>query len=85
MSGGGGSVPRRRVPVVETKAEKFRRLADYRVNLILDDLRKLGSLSNRNHYEYSDGEIKVIFDTLEGALQDTKRLFTGRPRHEFRL
>jgi hypothetical protein len=78
-------MPRRRVPVVETKAEKFRRLADYRTNVVLDGLRKLGSLSNRNHYDYSEGEIKVIFDTLEGALQDTKRLFMGRPRHDFRL
>jgi hypothetical protein len=78
-------MPRRRVPVVETKEEKFRRLADYRVNLILDDLRKIGSLSNRNHYEYSEEQIKAIFDTLEGALQDTKRLFMGRQRPDFRL
>jgi hypothetical protein len=78
-------MPRRRVPTSETKAEKFRRLADYRTNIVLDGLRKLGSLSNKNHYDYSENEINSIFDTLEGALLDTKRLFMGRPRHDFRL
>jgi hypothetical protein len=78
-------MPRRRVPVAETKAEKSRRLADYRSNIVLDALRKLGSLSNRDHYGYSEEEIKTIFDTLERALLDTKKLFMGRPRHDFRL
>jgi hypothetical protein len=78
-------MPRRLVPTDETKEQKFQRLANYRTNVILDALRKLGSLSNRNHYEYSEDEIKRVFDTIEGAVADVKRLFMGRTRRDFRL
>jgi hypothetical protein len=80
-----GSMPRRRVPLSETKAQKFQRLANLRTNLILDDLRKIGGLSNRNHYEYSEEEVNTIFDTIEKAVTDTKGRFLGRTRREFRL
>ena len=78
-------MPRRPVPATETKDQKFQRLASYRTNVILDALRKLGSLSNRNHYEYSESEIERIFDTIDGAVSDAKRLFMGRTRRDFRL
>ena len=78
-------MPRRRVPTTETKEQKFKRLANYRTNVILDGLRKLGSLSNRNHYEYTEEEIERVFDTIEEAVADTKRLFMGRTRRDFRL
>ena len=78
-------MPRRPVPTGETKEQKFQRLASYRTNVILDGLRKLGSLSNRNHYDYSENDIEKIFDTIDGAVVDTKRLFMGRTRRDFRL
>jgi hypothetical protein len=78
-------MPRRLVPTGETKEQKFQRLANYRTNVILEDLRKLGSLSNRNHYEYSEDEIKRVFDTIDSAVADAKRLFMGRTRRDFRL
>ncbi len=80
-----GVMPRRPVPVTETKAEKFERLANLRTNLILDGLRKLGSLSNRNHYAYSEDEVNRIFDTIEEAVSDAKSRFLGRMRGEFSL
>jgi hypothetical protein len=78
-------MPRRPVPTGETKEQKFQRLASYRTNVILDGLRKLGSLSNRNHHEYSEGEINRVFDTIESAVSDAKRLFMGRTRRDFHL
>jgi hypothetical protein len=78
-------MPRRPVPVGENKAEKFERLANLRTNQILDGLRKLGSLSNRNHYEYSEDEVKRIFATIEEAMADTKGRFLGRTRRNFHL
>jgi hypothetical protein len=78
-------MPRRPVPVGETKAEKFERLANLRTNQILDGLRKLGSLSNRNHYDYSEDEVRRIFATIEEAVADAKSRFLGRTRREFRL
>jgi hypothetical protein len=47
VSWGKGGMPRRPAPEGETKRRKFERLANLRTNLILEDLRKLGSLSNK--------------------------------------
>ena len=38
----------------QTREERFKRLAEQRVNVILDKLRLLGQLSNRGNYEYTD-------------------------------
>jgi hypothetical protein len=78
-------MPRRPVPPMETKAQKFQRLANLRTNLILDDLRKIGSLSNKYHYEYSEEEINRIFDTIESAVIDAKSRFQGQTKREFNL
>jgi len=78
-------MPRRPAPEGETKAEKFQRLATLRANQILEDLRKLGNLSNKNHYQYSEDEIRHIFTTIEGAVADAKSRFLGRTRRDFRL
>jgi hypothetical protein len=77
--------PRRSVPPTETKEQKFERLTNLRTNLILDGLRKLGSLSNKNHHNYTEDEIHRIFDTIEEAVADAKSRFLGRTRREFRL
>jgi hypothetical protein len=78
-------MPRRPVPVGETKAEKFQRLANLRANQILEDLRKLGNLSNKNHYDYSEEEVQRMFSTIEEAVADAKSRFLERTRREFRL
>jgi hypothetical protein len=78
-------MPRRPVPAGETREQKFQRLASHRTNVILEGLRRLGGLSNRNHYEYSEEEIRRVFDAIEGAVSDAKRLFMGRTRRDFRL
>jgi hypothetical protein len=85
VSGEEGIMPRRPVPVGETKSEKFRRLANLRANQILEDLRKLGNLSNKNHYQYSEDEVQRIFTTIDEAVSDAKGRFLGRTRREFRL
>jgi hypothetical protein len=78
-------MPRRPVPPMETKAQKFQRLANLRTNIILDDLRKIGSLSNKYHYEYSEEEINRIFDTIENAVTDAKSRFLAQTRRGFSL
>jgi hypothetical protein len=78
-------MPRRPVPVGETKSAKFQRLASLRATQILEDLRKLGNLSNRNHYDYTEDEVQRIFSTIEETVSDAKSRFLGRTRRNFRL
>ena len=65
-------------PPKETKDERFRRLAEARVNKILDLFRLLGNLSGTANYIYSKEQVERIFTTLQLALVKTKmRLLHG--------
>ena len=39
---------------METRKQRFIRLATYRTNLVLEKLRILGNLSNKTNYDYTD-------------------------------
>lgn len=57
------------------KREKFVRLAEGRTQSALDAIRKLGNLSNRRAYEYSDADVKKIVKALRDATSDIERKF----------
>lgn len=57
------------------KREKFVRLAEGRAQSALDAIRKLGNLSNRRAYEYSDSDVKKILKALRDATSDIERKF----------
>lgn len=61
---------------METKNEKFRRIAESRTNKILDMIRLLSNCSNKNVYEYSSKEVEKIFKSIEDELENAKRSFT---------
>ena len=64
----------------ETKRDKFIRLAEYRVNQVLDGLRKIGNLSDKRNYEYSDQDIDKIFSVLSKEINKTKNRFDKHPK-----
>lgn len=64
----------------ESKAEKFRRLGERRVTMILDGVRKLGTLSDRNRYEFSPNQIGAIFEELSSALEACEERFNEKPK-----
>ncbi|WP_061994244.1 hypothetical protein [Clostridium sp. ATCC 25772] len=61
--------------MVESKHDKFVRIAENRTNKIIDILRLLGNCSNKAVYEYSDADIKAIFNAIEFELRNTKNKF----------
>lgn len=50
----------------ESKSDAFKRLAEPRVTSILDKLRILGNLSDKNRYEYSQDQV----DRMETAVKE---------------
>ena len=60
------------------KRERFKRVAENRTNRIIDQIRLLGNCSNRSNYEYTDDEIKKIFNAIEQELKNTKNQFRQR-------
>ena len=72
-------------PPKETKDERFRRLAEARVNKILDLFRLLGNLSGTANYIYSKEQVEQIFTTLQLALVKTKMRFLQSPERKKKL
>lgn len=70
---------------METKHEKFKRIAERRVNSIIDQIRILGNLSNTSNYEYSLDEVHQIFKTIEVELKNTKEMFEFENEKKFKL
>ncbi len=62
---------------METKRERFVRIAEARTNKILEMIRLLGNCSSKTNYEYSDEDVKKIFNVLEKELKNTKNKFMG--------
>lgn len=60
------------------KRESFVRLAEGRTQIALDAIRKLGNLSNRRAYEFTDADVRKITKALKEAVTDLERKF-GTP------
>jgi len=73
---------------MRNKREKFVELAEARVNKTLKDIQLIGNLSNRSAYEFSDGDIRKIFLSLQKGLDSAKGRFSKESESaggEFRL
>ena len=57
------------------KQENFKRIANNRVNKIVDLISKLHNLSNTSFYEYTDAQINEIFNLIQNELDKQKELF----------
>lgn len=70
----------------EDRAQRFKRIATYRTNEVLDKLRLLGNLSNKANYDYTDDEVNRIFSAIESQLKITKTKFhSSKKKKEFSL
>lgn len=73
--------------MAEDKNEKFRRLAEARTNKLVDSIRLLGNLSNRYHYDYTQEQVCLMFDSLQSELDEQKKKFEYQlgSKRKFRL
>jgi hypothetical protein len=77
----GKSRAKRAVPG-ESNREKFIRLADFRTNNVLNQIRILGGLANARYYDYNNEDVDIIFDTLQNALEETRAKFLSSAKEE---
>lgn len=68
----------------ESKHQRFERLANRRVNKVLNQLRILGNLANKSYYDYSEGDVAKMFRSIESQLRAVKGKFHPSPR-KFKL
>jgi hypothetical protein len=62
-------------PKNDTKRKRFIKIAESRVNRILNNLDSLGKCSNKRNYEYSENDVQKIFREIERKMKETKFLF----------
>lgn len=58
---------------METKSDKFIRLAEGLTNDVLNKIRLISNLSNRRNYDYSKKEVQQIFSAIEAELLNAKK------------
>lgn len=68
----------------ETRRQRFKRLANRRVNKVLNQLRVLGNLANKSYYDYNKNDISKMFRVIDAQLKAVKGKFHINPK-KFRL
>lgn len=61
--------------VVESKNERFRRLADSRGERLRREIRLIGNLANTKNYEFDQDDINALFGPIDQAIDEVKFLF----------
>lgn len=65
---------------MESKSEKFIRLANARTNKCVAAIQSLSKLSNTNHYSYTDAQVEQIIRELRDELEGLKLSFKNRKK-----
>jgi hypothetical protein len=63
---------------MESRSEKFKRVATKRTNELLDKIRILGNCSNKSTYEFTEEDVIKIFKSLEKQLEISKTRFSNK-------
>lgn len=72
----------KKVPENESKADKFIRLGEYRVNKVMDAVERLEHLANRSNYEYTEEQVEAMFSIMETKLAEVKGRFAPKKGKE---
>ena len=73
---------------IENKNDRFKRIATKRTQNVLRSLKALAKCSNTRNYNYTESEVRKIFNALQNELRLSKALFqknNGRKSNEFTL
>ena len=65
------------VKAEETKAEKFVRLGEYRINKAMDAIGRIENLANRSAYDYTPEQGETMVSVLESKVAEVKAKFTA--------
>jgi hypothetical protein len=69
----------------ETKEDRFRRVAERRVENVLKALRSLSQCANPRIYAWQDDQLEKIWRAIEGELSSCRQAFTEPDARTFKL
>ena len=61
--------------MISEKRKRFEKVAENRVDKILECLRLLGNCSNKNNYEFTKQDVDFMFDEIRRALKEAQFRF----------
>ena len=64
------------------KNEKFKKLAEKRVNEAIKKLQLIGNLANTRNYSYTDSQVKQIFSALDTEIRELKAKFNTNTKEQ---
>lgn len=70
---------------MESKNDKFKRLANKRVPAAIEKLELIKNLSNTTNYEYSKEEADKIIKALSNSLNEVKKSFDEKNTPKFEI
>jgi len=79
------STPANLSVVVETKAAKFKRVGEIRINNTLGEMRKLRNLSRRQDYDFTPEQVDTIIGTLKEEIKKIEAAFADEVVTEGRI
>ena len=62
----------------ESKADKFVRLGESRVNKVIEAIGRIEHLANRGNYDYTPKQVEEMFSIMENRLAEVKGRFTPK-------
>ena len=62
----------------ESKADKFVRLGESRVNKVMEAIGRIEHLANRGNYDYTPEQVEEMFSIMEKRLAEVKSRFAPK-------
>ncbi|HUU28704.1 MAG TPA: hypothetical protein VM123_12910 [archaeon] len=69
----------------ETKEERFKRIAEKRIQRVLDSIRSLAHCSNKRMYRWNNEQLNKIWNAIDRELKACKAGFENSEPEEFRF
>ena len=69
----------------EAKDQRFKRVAERRVQNVVDNIRKLSQCANQRMYKWNDDQLHKIWDAIGQELEKCKASFEKAEPDEFKL
>ena len=69
----------------ETKEERFERIAQKRVQRVLDSLRSLSQCSNKRMYQWNKQQLKVMWDAIDIEQRKCRESFVNAKPEDFKF
>jgi len=67
------------------KAQKFRKLAEARLEKAIHTIELLAPLADKNRYDYTDAQVKYIIRTLKESVRTVENAYQGKAEKEIIL